>query len=85
MARYLGKPLIGISPKPKVVNVFIESIKALSILMIISYNIVIRNAPINRIDFPMRLDFGRSLHLPCMISTRFRSEADTFVPETAHL
>ena len=38
IAKYLGNPFIGISPKPKVVKVFIDSINAFKALINKSYN-----------------------------------------------
>ena len=85
MAKYRGNPLIGISPKPKVVKVLIESIIAFKIFIKKSYAKAIKNTIVIIRDLLHLFLAGISVHLPLMKSIFFKIEAVVFVPETAHL
>jgi len=85
IAKYLGRPLMGISPNPKVVKVLMDSITALRILMLRSYRTAIRNAPTRSNPFSFLFPLGNSLQVPFIISILLKKEAESLVLEIAHL
>ena len=60
IAKQRGIPFIGISPNPKVVKVFKESIRPFSIFTNTSNTNTALNAPINNNDFHQRFLVGNS-------------------------
>ena len=84
IAKYLGNPLIGISPKPSVVKVLMDNIKAFNILIKMSYTTAMLKIRINKLDFQKRLCFVKSDHLPFITSIRFKRNEENTDPDFAH-